>query len=91
MSCFLITYDLVKPGRDYPDLYDRIKSLGAWCHPVESNWFVVSTKKSAEIREHLTPVLDKNDKLIVLKLTGEAAWRGLSDADTSCLKSVLNK
>ena len=36
----LITYDLKQPGRNYSDLYETIKSLGDWQHPLESTWFV---------------------------------------------------
>lgn len=36
----LITYDLKQPGRNYTDLYEAIKSLGDWQHPLESTWFV---------------------------------------------------
>lgn len=91
MSCYAVTYDLRAPGRDYNDLYDRIKRIGDWCHPVESTWLVVSGQDSEYIRKQLKPALDENDKLIVLKLTGQAAWRGLADSESSCLKRVLNK
>ena len=30
----LITYDLKQPGRNYTDLYEAIKSLGDWQHPL---------------------------------------------------------
>lgn len=36
----LITYDLKQPGRNYTPLYETIKSLGDWRHPLESTWFV---------------------------------------------------
>ena len=36
----LITYDLKQPGRNYTPLYEAIKSLGDWRHPLESAWFV---------------------------------------------------
>lgn len=37
---FLITYDLKEPGQDYSELYEAIKGLGDWQHPLESMWLV---------------------------------------------------
>lgn len=31
---FLITYDLKEPGQDYSELYEAIKGLGDWQHPI---------------------------------------------------------
>jgi len=37
---YLITYDLNAEGQDYNLLYEKIKSLGEWFHPLESVWFL---------------------------------------------------
>ena len=78
MRVLCITYDLRSPGRNYESLYTAIKALGSWCHPLESTW-VVSTGLSAEaVRDRLRGAIDRNDGLLVTRLTNEAAWYGLS-------------
>jgi len=89
MATFLISYDLKQPGRDYEDLYKRIKSYPTWCHPVESTWFVVSESNCEKIRNHLSPALDKNDRLIVADMAGNGAWSGMSTTITNWLKKNL--
>lgn len=89
MKSHLITYDLVKPGRDYEELFKAIKAFGAWCHPLESNWVIKSDLTTAQIRDRITPHMDKNDKLFVAQLSGEAAWIGLDTVVSDWLKANL--
>lgn len=37
---YLISYDLINPGQNYPGLIEAIKNLGAWWHNLESVWIV---------------------------------------------------
>lgn len=75
MSVYSITYDLNAPGKDYKDLYEVIKSLGAWAHYLESTWFVDSSYSASEIRDKLKEVIDKNDSLFVAKVTTDySGW-----------------
>ena len=85
---YIITYDLYKPGQNYDELIKAIKTY-YWCKIAESAWVVTTTKSSSEIRDHLKSKIDKNDKLFVGKLTGEAAWYGESDDVTKWLKENL--
>ncbi|MBR7127980.1 MAG: hypothetical protein IKD09_05300 [Lentisphaeria bacterium] len=55
----------------------------------ESAWVITTTKSSVEIRDYLKGKLDKNDKLFVGKLTGEAAWSGESQEVAEWLKKNL--
>lgn len=67
----LITYDLKQPGRNYTDLYEAIKSLGDWQHPLESTWFVHLPDNSNldEIVEKLKASADKNDFFFAVEIT----------------------
>ena len=67
----LITYDLKQPGRNYTELYDTIKSLGDWQHPLESTWFVnVADDVSLDdIVERLKAKADKNDFFFAVEIT----------------------
>ena len=84
-----ISYDLNKPGQDYPDLFDEIKKLGSWCHPVDSTWFVVSSLGVSEIRDRLLRVMDSSDSLVVVKASEPGAWHGLSESVSNWLKDNL--
>ena len=83
MKSYLITYDLRKPGQNYDELYKAIKAIGSWWHCLESNWIVKSNLSAVQIRDKVSPHIDKNDKLLVAHLSGECAWMGF---DTDCSK-----
>ena len=38
MATYIITYDLLAPGRNYDDLYSRIRSYNDYAQIVESTW-----------------------------------------------------
>jgi hypothetical protein len=89
MKSYLITYDLMKPGQNYEKLYEAIKNVGPWCHLLESNWVVKSDLTAAQIRDKITPHIDKSDKLFVAQLSRDAAWIGLSEEISKWLKDNL--
>jgi hypothetical protein len=74
MASYMIGYDLNRPGKNYPELIDAIKSIGAWWHYLDSTWVVKTDAGSSAIRDKLVPHIDHNDELLVVKLTGEGAW-----------------
>jgi hypothetical protein len=90
MAAYLISYDLHKKGEaGYENLIEAIKSHAKWCHHLESDWVVISSGSAEAIRDDLLPHIHKDDKLIVFKLSGEAAWYGLSDTISNWLKKNL--
>lgn len=74
MSCFIISYDLCAPHRDYNLLYNAIKSYGTWGRLTESTWAIVADSTSEQIRNFLMQFIDGNDRLVVIKGGKEAAW-----------------
>lgn len=67
-----ISYDLKKPGRNYDDLYETIKSAHSWAHAMDSLWFI-STGESVETwSNRLRQVMDQNDWLFVVDITGQS-------------------
>ena len=67
-----ISYDLKKPGRNYDDLYETIKSAPSWAHAMDSLWFI-STGESVETwSNRLRQVMDQNDWLFVVDITGQS-------------------
>lgn len=88
MKVYQISYDLRKQ-RNYDALYERIKSYGTWCHVLESSWVIATNQSAAQIRDYLLGVLDKDDGLLVTRLSGEAAWFGLGQQRDNWLKQQL--
>lgn len=89
MTTYLISYDLSKPGRNYDDLIEHLKSYGTYSHPLESVWVIVTTKTAAQVRDAAIEHMDANDKVLVVALTGEGAWRGLRSSTSDWLKKHL--
>jgi len=89
MATYLISYDLNAPGKNYEALYEAIKSLGAWWHHLDSTWIVKHDGPAGPIRDALARSLDSNDKLLVVRLTGEGAWKGFNDSGSKWLNDHL--
>ncbi|WPV00806.1 SinR family protein [Mucilaginibacter sp. cycad4] len=81
MNTYIIGYDLDKPGQDYTHLIEEIKKIGTWWHCLDSTWLVRSALSAKTIRDQIVKLMDKNDKVLVAKLSGEAAWFGF---DKNC-------
>lgn len=71
MANYLVTYDLNKAGQNYSDLYNALKSYPKWAHPMDSVWFLKTTKSPKSIAEHLHSCMDSNDELFVCKITAD--------------------
>lgn len=84
-----ISYDLNAPGKAYTTLIEVIKSLGTWCHPVDSTWYVVSSLTASEIRDKLITAIDESDQVIVTVARAPGAWYGLSNDVSSWLQTHL--
>lgn len=51
MATYVVSYDLLAPGRDYEKLFSYLKSHTRWAHPLESTWVVVSSLSAAGLRD----------------------------------------
>lgn len=72
--CYIVSYDLCQPGRDYNSLYNALKKFPSWGKLTESTWAVVCNKSAIEIRDYLRLYMDLSDRLIVIKSGRAAAW-----------------
>ncbi len=70
---YLITYDLNAEGQDYNALYDKIKSLGEWFHPLESVWFLKPHDDVGVdlITEQLRTTMDNGDHIFVVSISNQ--------------------
>lgn len=90
MANILIGYDLNRDGQDYQRLTDKIKTLGAWWHHLDSTWIVQTTLSAVAVRDALKPFIDTNDELLVVDITGDqAAWSGFKQSGSNWLKERL--
>jgi hypothetical protein len=87
MRAYLVSYDLDKPGQDYHPLIQELKRMGA-IRVLYSEWVLKSDLTAKEIRDHLWPSIDSNDMLLVVALTGEAAWTSLMVSDDRFKQSL---
>lgn len=77
-------------GKNYSDLIEAIKAISNnWWHCLDSTWLVKTDLTTAQVRDRLTPYLDRNDEILVAKLNGEAAWAGFDQRCSDWLKNNL--
>ena len=90
MAVYSINYDLVNPGRNYDDLIAAIKTYSVWCHPLESCWLIKTEQTSSNIYDYLSKYLDSNDKILVMKASAPATWKGLDNKVSEWIKNNLH-
>ena len=74
---YKLGYDLRAPGRDYTALTKRLADWRA-VRVLKSEWIIEADDCSAAaIRDGLRKYMDVNDGLLVVTMTGEAAWANL--------------
>lgn len=89
MAVYMISYDIkVKDNFEYKPLYEAIKGIsGYWCWPLESVWFVDTTRLDAnDIMKRLRPFLtirDKGGDTIIIR-------RCLKEGDGVYSKEAIN-
>lgn len=79
-SKFLVTYDLVgtsETSSDYTKLIETIKSFPSWGKIQKSVWLVKTNLSATEVRDALSARMDGDDRLMVIGVTGTAAWRNV--------------
>ena len=77
---YLISCDLDKPDRDYTRFLNELDRLGG-IRILYSEWTLKSDYPATRLRDHLNNFVDPDDRLVVLGLTGEAAWTSLMVSD----------
>lgn len=65
----LISYDLRRPGQNYTQLYEAIKSYEWWWHHLESTWIIQTDQQPGDVYSHLANYIDRNDHILVVQLT----------------------
>jgi hypothetical protein len=91
MATVLIAYDIHPPeGEAYENLTEKIRSLGAWWHHLETTWIVKSIHAPGEIRDQLSAYIGSDDQLLVIDISGDTAeWIGVNDAGSKWLREAV--
>lgn len=72
-----INYELSRPGQNYENLYKAIKDIsGVWCHLMTSHWLVQTSLPPQQVWERLATHIDKNDNLLVIRVTNQPGYSG---------------
>ena len=72
---YMISYDLVAPGRNYQTLYDQLGIFNAR-RVLESQWvFNRLNTTPTGLRDHFRGFIDSNDRLLIVEIGG-AGWSG---------------
>ena len=90
MATMLIGYDLNRPGQNYDDLFEEIRSLGAWWHCLDSTWLVNTSLTPLEVANRLWAKMDKNDRLLVTRAyRSTTAWAGMPQDCADWIKNTM--
>ena len=86
MAKYIVSYDLMRPEKDYPDLIAYLKQIGG-IRPLLSVWLVKSQRGHVGLHDDIRSNgrMDQNDRLLVAGLNGNAAWTKLLLSDDAAL------
>lgn len=87
---YIVSYDLIEPGRKYEDLIKLIKQDGKWARLGGSAYLVDSNATAVELRDRYKEALDGNGKLYVGRVSTPAAWYGMPESVSEWIKENLN-
>lgn len=90
MNTIQINYDLVGPGRNYPQVEAYIKSFGTWAHPLKSLWLVRTNKTAATVRDELMQVVDGNDQVATFNVTDDDWATNFRDDTTDWMQNNMS-
>jgi len=80
MAKYLISYDLMAPGKDYQPLIAALEKMGAK-KVLLSEWAISINQTAEQLRDTIRAYMDANDRIVVDELspTNWATWNALID------------
>lgn len=86
-----VSYDLHKPGQNYHQVIERIKSLGIWAKPLESMWYLKTGYTAKQVCNHVWAAMDANDSLLVVDTSNNiAAWQNIKPEVAQAMREHWN-
>jgi hypothetical protein len=87
MSWYVVSYDLRREtsSYDWKHLYEVLKGAVDYCWPLQSIWIIETPRTPSEIVTILysAGVLDDNDGVIVLEITGIGDYRRVASQEVA--------
>lgn len=87
---YLVSYDLMVPGKNYDSLWSALGQLGAK-RVLESEWLLIHRATANEVWSALRQHVDNNDRLWVSEVTQNMQWSGgkllITDAEMNALRA----
>ncbi|HWL05685.1 MAG TPA: hypothetical protein VNQ99_12250 [Xanthobacteraceae bacterium] len=87
MSKYVVSYDLRREvtSTDWYRLHETLKTAVDYCWPLQSIWIIETPRTPADIIGVLRSqgVIDDNDGIIVLEITGKGAFRRVASQETA--------
>ncbi|MBU2488499.1 MAG: hypothetical protein KKA60_03815 [Proteobacteria bacterium] len=72
-----------------PDLSQAVEIFSAAWNAAPGLWLVRTSLNAAQVRDAVKTHLGPEDRLLVLGVSGEAAWRGFSEEASQRLREML--
>ena len=74
---YLISYDLMAPGKDYKDLWNALHAIGA-VRILESEWLARRGNTTPkDLADYCLKFMDANDRIFVTEVPANFAYRSL--------------
>ena len=87
MPLYLVSYDLMAPGKDYKDLWAALRAVNA-VRVLESEWFLRRINTTPlNLANHFLQYMDANDKILVTEVPDNYAYRNLLAAPANIFSS----
>jgi len=68
MNNLLVSYDLMRPGKNYQPVYDYLESFSDRVKPLQSVYLIRTAKTAVQVRDELIAKVDSNDKILVIRI-----------------------
>ena len=83
MAKYIVSYDLIAPGKNYQLLYDALEKAGAK-KVLLSQWVLNSNQTAMQLRDAIHAYMDANDRILVDELSASnwAGWGLLFDPNS---------
>lgn len=76
MKTYVLSFDL-NSDYDQSTMLEELASLGELQQAMSSTWFLKSERTAKEIRDQLAEHLAPDERVMVMKSGGPAAWRNV--------------
>ncbi len=82
MTTYIVTFEISDSLRR-KKVKEKLKELGSYCPIHDNAWAIRTEKKSAEIRDFISPIAVPQDRIFVIRTGTEAAWRNIYGTENS--------